>query len=214
MIGVMNDTWVGSTVPDGHTDRSDWQVSHRALTHGPADDTPRESVNDDGEVQPALVGVLLRHIGHPQLIGPLCSKRPLYELWSGRTSRVSVRDPFRAPAADAFDAKLSHEASHAFLSASNVVDVPQLRMNARRTVGASAQSVDTHDVFFEHLVLLVAPRGFSLPPRIATTVETPSRRHQKAMGLPAFSRPTNPNPATGSRPSPWRRKLRPFLESR
>jgi len=42
---VMNDTWVGSTVPDGHTDRSDWQVSHRALTHGPADDTPRESVN-------------------------------------------------------------------------------------------------------------------------------------------------------------------------
>src|SRR5690606_5316817 len=131
--------------------------SHRALTHGPADDTPRESVNDDGEVQPALVGVLLRHIGHPQLIGPLCSKRPLYEVWSGRTSRVSVRDPFRAPAADAFDAKLSHEASHAFLSASNVVDVPQLRMNARRTVGASAQSVDTHDVFFEHLVLLVAP---------------------------------------------------------
>jgi len=97
--------------PDGHTDRSDWQVSHRALTHGPADDTPRESVNDDGEVQPALVGVLLRHIGHPQLIGPLCSKRPLYEVWSGRTSRVSVRDPFRAPAADAFDAKLSHEAS-------------------------------------------------------------------------------------------------------
>src|SRR5690606_29864847 len=121
------------------------------------------------EVQPALVGVLLRHIGHPQLIGPLCSKRPLYEVWSGRTSRVSVRDPFRAPAADAFDAKLSHEASHAFLSASNVVDVPQLRMNARRTVGASAQSVDTHDVFFEHLVLLVAPRGYSLPPRIATT---------------------------------------------
>src|SRR5690606_18314101 len=96
MIGVMNDTWVGSTVPDGHTDRFDWQVSHRALTHGPADDTPRESVNDDGEVQPALVGVLLRHIGHPQLIGPLCSKRPLYEVWSGRTSRVSVRDPFRA----------------------------------------------------------------------------------------------------------------------
>src|SRR5690554_7889003 len=89
MIGVMNDTWVGSTVPDGHTDRSDWQVSHRALTHGPADDTPRESVNDDGEVQPALVGVLLRHIGHPQLIGPLCSKRPLYEVWSGRTSRRS-----------------------------------------------------------------------------------------------------------------------------
>src|SRR5690606_42126565 len=85
-------TWVGSTVPDGRTDRSDWQVSHRALTHGPADDTPRESVNDDGEVQPALVGVLLRHIGHPQLIGPLCSKRPLYEVWSGRTSRVSVRD--------------------------------------------------------------------------------------------------------------------------
>src|SRR5690606_7266568 len=77
--------------------------------------------------------------------------------------------PFRAPAADAFDAKLSREASHAFLSASNVVDVPQLRMNARRTVGASAQSVDTHDVFFEHLVLLVAPRGYSLPPRIVTT---------------------------------------------
>src|SRR5690606_23315478 len=64
---------------------------------------------------------------------------------------------------------VSHEASHAFLSASNVVDVPQLRMNARRTVGASAQSVDTHDVFFEHLVLLVAPRGYSLPPRIVTT---------------------------------------------
>src|SRR5690606_8331399 len=93
MIGVMNDTWVGSTVPDGHTNRSDWQVSHRTLTHGPADDTPRGSVNDAGGVPPARGGVPLRHIGHPQLIGPLCSKRPLYEVWSGRTSRPAFRTP-------------------------------------------------------------------------------------------------------------------------
>src|SRR5690606_18965771 len=214
MIGVMNDTWVGSTVPDGHTDRSDWQVSHRALTHGPADDTPRESVNDDGEVQPALVGVLLRHIGHPQLIGPLCSKRPLYEVWSGRTSRVSVRDPFRAPAADAFDAKLSHEASHAVLSASNVVDVPQLRMNARRTVGASAQSVDTHDVFFEHLVLLVAPRGYSLPPRIVTTGGDTQQTTHDGDGVTGLLTLHKPKHSYRVRSVSLAKKAAAFLESR
>jgi hypothetical protein len=36
---------------------------------GPADHTPREEVDDDRQIQPALVGLDVGDVGHPDLVG-------------------------------------------------------------------------------------------------------------------------------------------------
>ena len=58
--------------PDSHQKSLERQVRRHAGLGGPTNDAAREQIDDDTQVQPALVGLDVSDVGDPDLIGRGC----------------------------------------------------------------------------------------------------------------------------------------------
>jgi hypothetical protein len=70
VITVMHQARGGIALGDGHVEGVQDELGAQMVGHRPADDPPREGVQDHRQVQPALTGALLGDVGHPQLVRP------------------------------------------------------------------------------------------------------------------------------------------------
>ena len=68
LVGMHRDPVVGLSSPDGHQQGLQGEVRRHAGLGGPADDTTREQIDDDTQIQPAFVGLDVGDVGDPDLI--------------------------------------------------------------------------------------------------------------------------------------------------
>jgi hypothetical protein len=64
-----HDLSVGLSPPHGHQQGLQGEVGGHARLRRPADHAARKQVDDDTQIQPALVGLDVGDVGHPDLIG-------------------------------------------------------------------------------------------------------------------------------------------------
>ena len=70
-IGVVQERMPGPAVGQGHLQGLDAEVGVQGILHAPADDLSAEKIDDPGEVEQAFIGVDIRDIGGPFLVGSL-----------------------------------------------------------------------------------------------------------------------------------------------
>ncbi len=85
----------GLSSPDGHQQGLQRQVRGHAGLGGPADDTAREQIDDDTQIQPALVGLDVGDVGHPDLIGRGSTSNCCSSLFSATTAGLPPYRPGR-----------------------------------------------------------------------------------------------------------------------
>ena len=103
----MNGSLVGSTALEGHDQGVDDQVGVGRVGHGPADHSAAVEVDDAGEVEPALLGAELGHVGRPELIGSSCSEVPLDQV--GCRGHVGTTGAPTPPGMGANQARFGHQ---------------------------------------------------------------------------------------------------------
>lgn len=82
------------------------------LGDGPADDDAAEGVEDDGQIDLALVGRVFGHVHDPQLVGTCRVERAVDEIVGGFGGRVRPGAAPPPPAVDADHLGLVHEPLH------------------------------------------------------------------------------------------------------
>ena len=71
LIRVNQHPALGFTSPHRHQQCIQNQIGSGVGLHAPANDLSREEIQDNRQIQPALVGSDIRKVGHPDLIGPI-----------------------------------------------------------------------------------------------------------------------------------------------
>ncbi len=74
---------------DGHLECVDGQVAAQRGRDLPADDPPREHVDDEGDIDPAAVGLDVGEIGNPEPVGTGRCEVPLDEVSGPRQTVVA-----------------------------------------------------------------------------------------------------------------------------
>ena len=103
----------GAAHPDRHPERVEHQLLAHVTGELPADDHPREHVNDERQVARALPAAQVREVGDPQLVRAESLElavdqiRRLVRLGIGVGSAPRLPTALRAP-----DALLAHQARH------------------------------------------------------------------------------------------------------
>lgn len=111
VVRMVNDTLIGSPVPDGHLQGADHELRAQMVRHGPANHAAAEDVEDHGEGEKALLP--RRHGGairDPALVRRAGGKRALDHIWSEPSLRVALRGRERTPAMTAQQTSGAHEA--------------------------------------------------------------------------------------------------------
>ena len=121
------------------------------------------STTTDRYKKPEAVGTYVMSATHSSS-GPLASKSRFTRSAAGaaRSLRVVVATP---SSAHALQACFAHQASDAFASHASA-PIAQFGVDTRRAVGAARALVDGTDLFDQHRVLSLSPRGGSFAPRV------------------------------------------------
>ena len=134
---------------DGHVEGVQDQLGAQVLSHRPAHNSPGEGVQDHRQVQPALTGVLLGDVGHPQPVWRWRQEVPFDEVRCGCSGRVAACGAVPPAAVDALQAVVTHQPGDPFAADMDVQAQPELGVDARRAVGGAAARVDLADLIAE-----------------------------------------------------------------
>ena len=66
LVGVMDESWLGSAAVDGHLEGVDDELGAEVVGDRPADDPARVAVEHDRDVEPALPGAHVADVGDPE----------------------------------------------------------------------------------------------------------------------------------------------------
>jgi hypothetical protein len=84
-----------------------------AIGGGPADDTPREDVDEDGQEEPALTSADLCDVGDPETIGSVGSEVSEHEVGGRGEIAAAGGDEAKAPCGPSTQAFQAHQPRHA-----------------------------------------------------------------------------------------------------
>jgi len=141
-----------------HPERVDDQARAHVGGHRPADDQPRVGVLDGGEVQPPLAGAQIGDVSDPQHVRAIGAELPLDQIARGRDPRDPDRGAPPLAGPDAGDTSGFHQPRDPLAPHADVVLEPELGMDPRRAVHASALSMDLADPLGQPRVLQRAVR--------------------------------------------------------
>jgi hypothetical protein len=149
----MHDPHRRAPIPDRHVEGIDHQIRTQPLAHRPADDATTPRVQHRRHVQPAFIGRHIRHVGHPELIGPGRCKIALDEI--GRRNRAGILACGAAVSTPMYPCQSNpvHQARDAFPSAAHTPR-SQLRVHPRYTIRAPAALMDVVDLRQQSLIHL------------------------------------------------------------
>jgi hypothetical protein len=151
----MSAAWWRPSDRDGHFQRPQGKILLHAVADGPADDSPREKVNDHSQIYPAFPRPYIGDVTSPLLVRPACSEVLLQEIRRDVEGVVTVSGAFELPAADNLDAILAHKSPDTALSDTNA-ELIQLLGHPWSAVAAKAQPVLVANVGQEHHITPLA----------------------------------------------------------
>src|SRR5712692_1037790 len=144
-IRVMQKPRLGCAPPQRHGKRLDGEIGREARSHAKADHGTREEVEDDGEIEPTLLGPNVGNIARPDTIRRRDGKLPIERI--GRHGQLVFGVGGRTPLLHRFSANAlaSHQSRYAIFA-----DSPPLFAQcvpvASAAVGATALPVDRADL--------------------------------------------------------------------
>ena len=148
----MYEAWGGVALGDGHVQGVQDQLGAEMVGHRPADDPAGERVEDDGQVEPALVGALLGDVSDPQAVGSWWTELARDQIRGRCRGRVAASEPVPSAAVDADDTAGAHEPSDPLAADSDVQPQAQLGVDRWGAVGATAAGVELADLADQRLV--------------------------------------------------------------
>jgi hypothetical protein len=127
----------------GHAERVADQGGRLGAADRPADDEPRERVQDDAAADLALAGEMLGDVGHPEQIRAVAGEVATHEIQRGHLG--DPRAPRQPAGRQALDPQLAHDQLH---RVATHLDAPmqQLGPDAVGAVGAARGLVDIDDL--------------------------------------------------------------------
>jgi hypothetical protein len=132
-------------------ERVDDELGAEVVLERPADDAAAVAVDDHAEVEPALPRAQVGDVRDPEPVRCRRLEVALDEIIRDTHSRDTNRRPAAAPFDRAADARLSHQPLDALTTDGEAVGA-QVPVDARRAVGATAESVQLTDPLQERLI--------------------------------------------------------------
>ena len=136
-ISVMNAAWWWPSDRDGHVQRLQGKTLLHAVADGPANDAPREKVNDRGQIDPTFPCPDIGDVTRPLLVRPARGKGLLQKIRRDVEGVVAVGRALELSAADDMDAILAHKSPNTALADADA-QLVQLLGHAWSAVAAKA----------------------------------------------------------------------------
>lgn len=133
----MVDAAIGAlSSPERHVERIGDELGAAVIAETPAEHPAAPRIQDEGPVDPAVVGAVLGDVGHPELVGAVDRELAIDEIISRRVEGVAFRAAPPTPSGDAFEAGVAHEPLDALAAAADAHADGELGVNSRAAVGA------------------------------------------------------------------------------
>src|SRR6185437_12897644 len=132
----MMDHLFGATLLESHVQRFQHQGAGQTLRHRPSDHVPGEHIQDRRQVQPALVGGDVRHVGQPQGIRTGRREMPLDQVRGVLLGLSRARRAAEATLLHSLQPSAAHQPRHPLASHTYLVLQAQLHVDPRRSVSA------------------------------------------------------------------------------
>lgn len=162
-IRVMNTAWWRAAQGNSHVQRPDRQILFHPVADSPANHAPREQVDDDGQINPALTRPDVGDVARPLLVRGTRRKVLLQEVRRDVEGVIAVGGALELAAADDADAVLAHQTAYPTLSDPQA-QLVQLFGHPRPAVAAQAQPMLFADMRQDHHVApLTDGRGPAQP---------------------------------------------------
>ena len=143
-IRMMHDASVWSAAKPGHRQCVRHDIGRHARLERPANHFPVEQVQNDSQIQPTLVGLQVRDVRCPDLIGRCRHEVSIQQIRCHWQSVLRVRGDLVAPLMSGSDTILTHEALNALLASSKTAQ-PQFTQHARAAVSTLEFDMDDAD---------------------------------------------------------------------
>jgi hypothetical protein len=169
-IGVMeHSTWRLAT-EQRHSQRVEDELLRHSMTHRPPNHAPRSQVENDGEIEPSLLGLDVRYIADPNAIdrlGRLHAKAPLQDVAGDRVRVLGIGRHAKSTTNANDHATAFHDAGNA-VAANALALAPQYCVNARTTVRFTARCVNDLDLGQQLPIALLTLGGCAVSPRVVS----------------------------------------------
>jgi hypothetical protein len=168
---VMDQPWFRPACPQGHLESGGDQLGAEMVGHGPADDLAAVNVEDNGQVQPALVDPDVRDVAEPELIRSRRGELPLDQVL-GLDRPTRHRRPSEAPWWRSDQAGSSHQPSHPFARDPPALGT-EVGVGTRRAVRAATPLVHGSDLLDQGAIGPGASRRPAMPPGVVAAGRHP-----------------------------------------
>jgi hypothetical protein len=167
LVAVVNDT-PGFALLQRHVQGREHEVCSHAFSHGPSHHTPAPDINDHGQIEEAHPGRYVGHVRYPQLVRTCGVETPVDQVMGRALALVTAGGDGEASAlADAVDAGLSHETSHALAADAHAL-LDELGPHPGHAVGLVGVLMNLADALGHHRVGDAALGRGTLSPGIET----------------------------------------------
>src|SRR6056297_3915410 len=112
-VRVMDATLRWSPQRNSHVQRADRKVTLHAIADGPADHPPGMQIEDDRQIQPALLGPDIADVTRPFPVRAGCREVPVQQVRCDVEAVVAVRGRLELPVPSNRNAVITHQASDA-----------------------------------------------------------------------------------------------------
>ena len=129
----------------GHLEGVDDQFGAQVVGDGPADDAAGVGVQDDGAVDPALLGAVLGDVGDPQRVRAVGDEPAVDQVCRRSGVRVADGAPALSAPVHADDSVFAHEPLDAFAPDPYALSEAELGVHPWRAVGVARSGVDVAD---------------------------------------------------------------------
>ena len=129
--------------------------------HRPADDTTREQIEDDRQVEPAFPSPDEGYVRHPELVRSFGFEVPTEHVGCDRTIVLAVGRAAKTLAGQALQTNLTHQPCHSLLAHLDVLPV-KLATYTLPAVGTTAMGVDRLDAQLQLPILTLSLAGRAL----------------------------------------------------
>src|SRR3989442_1790589 len=181
-VRVMDEASLGAPGPESHAQGVEGERPVEVRIHGPADNTPREQVQDGREVGPALSGPDVGDVGHPDLVGRRGREVPVELIRRDRMRVPRVGRHTEGPLSLALETFLSHQARHALTPDLLAIGL-EILVDARTPVGLAARSVRRSNLDFERGIFLSPETQTASAPGVEARGRDQERPAQHSHGV-------------------------------
>src|SRR6188474_1038813 len=163
----MKQSWLGPPYLKRTSESLEGEVSIVDRTHAPSDNTTREQVQYDREVEPAFVGGDVRDVARPDEVGGRWVEFSVEYVGRNRERMTRIGRAAESSLLTPFHPVFAHNALDSFSTHAHALRL-QLAMNARAAIDAAIASMSGANPDRELRVRPAARRSRSFPPCVKT----------------------------------------------